>query len=332
MATPAHRRPRPRAIVITFDDCQSLDVTGPAEVFAAALDHGGGRGYQVILASVAGGVVRGGAGFGLDTVKLSTLRPRPTDVVVVAGGGREGVVAAMADRALLAWLGRARGVVARLASVCSGAFVLAATGALDGRRVATHWSACDRLAAFRPAVTVDRDAIFIADGAIWTSAGVTTGIDMALAMVELDHGRAVADRIAAQLVLYTRRPGFQSQWSAALVAQVRDHDGLAGAITWARGHLAALDVPTLARRAGLSVRSLHRRCGERLRLTPAKLIEQLRIEQARALLAAGKLPAKAVARQCGFGEPARMTRAFRRALGVRPRDYRLLFAPAADLA
>ncbi len=320
---------RPRAIVITFAGCQSLDVTGPAEVFAAVEHHGGGAGYQVIVASTAGGVVGCRAGFGLHTTRLGTLRPRPTDLVLVAGGGVDGVRAAVADRALAAWLIRARAVVARLASVCSGAFVLAAIGALDGRRVATHWSALDRLAAFRPAVTVDREAIFIADGPIWTSAGVTTGIDMALAMVELDHGRAVADRIAAELVLYTRRPGFQSQWSAALVAQVHDHDGLAGAIAWARGHLAALDVPTLARRAGLSVRSLHRRCGERLQLTPAKLIEQLRIEHARALLTAGKLPAKAIARQCGFGEPTRMTRAFRRALGVRPRDYQLLFAPTA---
>ena len=322
----AAKRPRSRRVIlIAYDGLQSLDLVGPAEVFAGAAP-GGRPAYEVVTASTAGRPVAARPGYRLTTRRLATLRPTARDTVLVVGGSDDAVRAAVADRALARWLTAAARVVDRLGSVCSGTFVLAAHGLLDGRRAATHWSACDRLASFRPAVTVDRDAIFVVDGRCWTSAGVTTGIDMALAMVEADHGRAVADELAARFVLYTRRPGFQSQWSSALVAQT-GADGLARAITWARGHLGELDVPTLAHQAGLSVRSLHRRCGERLRVTPAKLIEQLRVEHARALLAAGRLPAKAVADQCGFGEPARMTRAFRRTLGVRPRDYRLLFAP-----
>lgn len=315
----------PRVVILVFDRCQSLDVFGPAEVFAAANGHLGRTAYELVFASTAGGLVTTTAHCALTSEPLAKVRPRATDTVLVAGGERAGVDAAMADVVLLGWLRRAAPAVARIGSTCTGSFVLAAAGLLDGRPAATHWSACERLQAFRPAVAVDRESIFVRDGRIWTSAGVTTGIDMSLAMVEADHGRAIADSIAAELVLYTRRPGYQSQWSDALVAQVDEQDELAGAISWARRHLETLDVPALAAQAGLSMRSLYRRCAERLHLTPAKLIEQLRVEQARALLGAGHLQAKAVARQCGFGQPSRMTRAFRRVLGVRPHDYRLLF-------
>jgi transcriptional regulator GlxA family with amidase domain len=165
--------------------------------------------------------------------------------------------------------------------------------------------------------------IFVRDGAVWTSAGVTTGIDMALAIVEDDLGRALADEVAARLVLYIRRPGFQSQFSAALVAQTAG-DTLGPAIAWTRANLAIADTEALARRAGLSVRTLHRRCLAQLATTPARLIDKLRVEHARALLATGDLPAKALAAQCGFGNPTRMKRAFERELGIGPREYRVL--------
>jgi transcriptional regulator GlxA family with amidase domain len=208
--------------------------------------------------------------------------------------------------------------------VCSGAFLLAAAGILDGKRATTHWSACDRLATFRPQVTVDRNAIFVRDGSVWTSAGVTTGIDMALAMVEDDHGRAVADAIAGRLVLYVRRPGFQSQFSDALVAQSTGSDPLGDVIAWARAHLRDADVDRLAQHAGLSLRTLHRRCQEHAGTTPAKLLDKLRVEYARTLLATTSMPAKALAAASGFGSPARMKRAFQRELGLGPRDYRVL--------
>jgi transcriptional regulator GlxA family with amidase domain len=317
-----HFRPM-RILLVAFPECSGLDVSGPAEVFASA-----NRGYDVIVVSASGGPQPTTAGYDISTRALSTIHLMATDTVLVVGGERAGVEAACADRTLIQWLTRAARTVRRVGSVCTGAFILSATGLLDGRRVATHWAACARLAAFRQAVAVDRDAIFIEDGRYWTSAGVTAGIDMALAMVESDQGRSVADAVAAELVVYTRRLGFQSQWSEALVAQIEASDPLSGVIAWARGHLRELDVSRLARRAGMSVRSLHRRCDEVLKLTPAKLIEQLRLEQARTLLASGRSQAKVVARVCGFGTSARMAAAFRRSLGVLPGDYRRMFAGA----
>lgn len=320
-------RPASRVIVVAFDEVQTLDAMGPAEVFAAACRRLDEEAYRVILASTGGGPRRMSSGIAVETEDLLRLRPAASDLVVVAGGEDAPIRAACADEKLLSWLRRAYPVVHRLTSVCSGAFVLAAAGLLDGRRAATHWSACERLARFFPRVTVDRNAIFVEDGKLWTSAGVTTGIDMALAIVERDRGAALADAIAANLVLYVRRPGFQSQFSEALVAQTEASDPLGLAIAWARAHLDRADVEALARRAGLSVRTLHRRCLAVLGLTPAKLLDKLRVEQARALIAergnGGQL-AKTVAAAAGFGNAARMQRAFVRELGMAPREYRAL--------
>ena len=331
----------PRVVIVAFEDVQTLDVTGPAEVFASVERRIGAPHYRVVLASVGGGPRRTSSGISVDTADLRALRPRPTDVVVVAGGEEPAIRAAIAEAALRRWLVRALPVVRRMTSVCSGAFVLAAAGLLDGKRATTHWSACDRLAQAFPRVEVDRNAIFIEQGRIWTSAGVTTGIDMALAIVEQDLGRAVADAVAANLVLYVRRPGFQSQFSDALVAQTSASDPLGPAIAWARANLGAADVGALARCAGLSVRTLHRRCRELLGTTPAKLLDKLRVEHARALMAApgpgGRVPArsssaaapplvKTLAAHSGFGNAARMKRAFVRELGIAPRDYRMLHA------
>lgn len=314
----------PRVVIIGFEGVQTLDATGPAEVFAGASRRAGRQGYRVIVASIGGGERMTTSGLVVRTADLRRIRPCRGDTVIVAGGDDSSIRGAVADRALLGWLGRAARVVRRVASVCSGAFVLAAAGLLDGKRAATHWAGCDELARRFPAVTVDANAIFVRDGAVWTSAGVTTGIDMALAMVEDDLGRAVADDIAARLVLYMRRPGFQSQFSAALVAQTTGADALGPAIAWTRANLATADIDALARRAGLSVRTLHRRCLDQLATTPAKLIDKLRVEHARTLLATSDLSAKALAARCGFGNPTRMKRAFERELGIGPREYRVL--------
>ena len=319
-----HYVPMPRVILIAFDGAQGLDVMGPAEVFAGVTRHTGGVGYEVIVASVGGGTIRATSGVPMTTVDLGRLRPIAEDTVIVAGGDEKAVRAAVACRRLVAWVARAAGAARRIGSVCSGAFVLAQTGALDGRRAATHWSACSQLAAFRPQVTVDANAIFVQEGRIWTSAGVTTGIDMALAMVEQDLGRGLADAVAARLVLHARRLGFQSQFSDALVAQLAMSDPLGPAIAWARAHLREVDVEELARRAALSVRTLHRRCIDRMGTTPAKLVEKLRVEQARTLLTTTNLPAKTLADQCGFGSAARMKRAFERELGMGAREFRML--------
>jgi transcriptional regulator GlxA family with amidase domain len=319
-----------RVVIVVFEGVQTLDATGPAEVFAGASRRIGAPRYRIAYASIGGGLRETSSALRIETRDLSRLRPHRDDLVIVAGGGEVAIRAALADHALIAWLARAAPIVDRIGSVCSGAFILAAAGVLDGRRAATHWSACERLANAFPAVTVDGNAIFVRDGKVWTSAGVTTGIDMALAIVEDDLGAAVADAIAAQLVLYVRRPGFQSQFSDALVAQSRSTDPLGPAIAWARANLGKVDIDTLARRTGLSVRSFHRRCLERLAMTPAKLIDKLRVEHARTLLSTSELPAKTLAAQCGFGNAARMKRAFERVLGMGPREYRLLHTPPSS--
>jgi len=318
----------PRVILIAFDGVQTLDITGPGEVFAAAARVSGRPCYQLCFASMGGGERLTSQGLPVRTRDLARVRPRRGDTVIVAGGDGAAIEGALAGGRLPVWLARALPVVRRMASVCSGAFILAAAGILDGRRAATHWSDCERLARRFPRVAVDANAIFVVDGKVWTSAGVTTGIDMALAIVERDfeqdHGRALADRIAANLVLYLRRPGFQSQFSQALVAQTTGSDPLGPAIAWARAHLAEADIESLARQAALSVRTLHRRCLQTLGTTPGKLLARLRVEQARTLLTSSRLPSKTLAAQCGFGNGARMKRAFGRELGVGPREYRAL--------
>jgi transcriptional regulator GlxA family with amidase domain len=317
--------PMHRVFLVAFPGVQTLDVAGPGEVFGTASRLEPSARYSVVLASSSGATIETTCGFRMRATPLDRIRLRAGDTVLVSGGSEEAIRGALADAKLLAWLGRALPVVLRIGSVCSGAFVLARAGLLDGRRVATHWDSCERLARYRPATNVDRNAIFIRDGKVWTSAGVTTGIDMALAMVEDDYGRAVADRVAAQLVLYARRPGFQSQFTETLLAQVQAGDPLGAIVVRARSQLRSLDVSRLAKLAGLSGRTLHRRCREHLGITPAKLVERLRVEHARTLLSTTARSLKSVAHESGFSTGERMRRAFERELGVRPREVRLLF-------
>ena len=313
-----------RVVLIGFDGAEGLDLFGPAEVFTGAGKRLGTAAYKVVLASEGGGPIVLTSGASVVTRALATIRPRQGDTVLVAGGADDALDVAASSRLLAGWLARAARVVRRIGSICDGAFIIAHAGILDGKRAATHWASCDRLGRSYPRVHVDREAIFVRDGAVWTSAGVTTGIDMALAMVEQDHDQRLADSVAADLVVYARRPGFQSQFSEMLVAQSSASDPLGPVLTWLRANLRApLDVPTVARRAGMSVRSLHRRCLENLDMTPAKLVEKLRVEQARTLLATTDLGTKAIAARCGFRTPPRMAIAFKRALGVGPRAYRV---------
>lgn len=317
-----------RVVIVAFDGAQSLDVTGPTEVFAHAAREPGGRPYRIVVAAGRRRITTS-SGLGLRTTPLEAIACGPGDTLLVAGGNERGVRAAIADRRLLAWLRRRSAKVRRLGSVCSGTFVLAAAGLLDGRTVATHWSAVARLAAFRPQLAVDGNAIFVRDGRIWTSAGITTGIDMSLALVEEDCGRRIADRVAAQLVLHARRPGFQSQFSDLLAAQARRDDPLSGVLAWAGDHLAALDVEALARRAAVSVRTLHRLCAATLGTTPGKLIERLRTDRARVLLGTTGLGLKEIAAACGFRDGPQLIRSFFRSFGVSPRGYRLLHGDLA---
>ena len=312
-----------RVVIVLFDGVQTLDATGPAEVFAVARS-GDAPHYQVLYASTGGGPRTTSSGLVVETRDLQRVRPLPSDTLIVAGADEGPLTRAAMDGVLLRWLVRASAIVQRMASVCGGAFLLASAGLLDGKRATTHWRGCARLAAMFPHVRVDANAIYVCDGRFWTSAGVTTGIDMALGMVEHDLGRGVADGIAADLVLYVRRPGFQAQFSSALIAQTSGSGQLAQVLSWLRDHLDHASVEQFAKRAALSERTLHRRCHEELGTTPAKLIARLRTEHARMLLTTTTLPAKIVAARCGFGTAARMSRVFVRELGLAPREYRLL--------
>jgi transcriptional regulator GlxA family with amidase domain len=320
-------RVRRRVLLVGYRDAYGLDLFGPAEVFSEAVLRLGTPVYEVVMSAIGGGAMTLTSGISVAAADLTGIRPQPNDIVIVAGGSDEATDTAAKDRALLGWLARASRTVSRMASVCDGAFVLASAGILDGKRAATHWYSCERLARLYPRVHVDREAIFVRDGRVWTAAGVSTGIDMALAMVEEDHGRKLADTVASHLVLFARRPGFQSQFSEVLVAQTLAGDPLGPVIAWMRANLRSpLDVATVAHRAGMSMRTFHRSCLEALDLTPAKLVEKLRVEHARSLLTTTQLGTKVIAARSGFGSTPRMSRAFQRALGVTPGAYRLMFS------
>jgi transcriptional regulator GlxA family with amidase domain len=318
-----------RIVMVGFPGAQVLDLLGPAEFFASA-HRLEGADYEVVLASVRGGPMVTSAAT-LETHPLRRLKPGPRDTVLVAGGSTWGVSQAVKSKALGQWLLRASTRVERLGSVCSGAFVLAALGLLDGKRAATHWSAVEQLRTFRPAVKVDPDAIYVHDG-LWTSAGVTTGIDLALALLEADHGASVASSIAANLVLYARRPGFQSQFSEVLVAQREKTDPLGTVIAQARAHVKTATVSELARWGAMSERTFHRRCQAALHLSPARLLQRLRVEAARVLVCTTEQPLKRIAVETGFGSDDALVAGFQRELGLTPSQVRLLHRNKASVA
>lgn len=309
---------RPHRIsLLAYEGCQLLDVTGPAAVFGAANDGRDRLFYDVQIVSPDGGPVVTNCGV---AIVSHPIGGRP-DTLLVAGGSR-GLKAALAREDVLAWLRKAAPKAKRFGSVCTGAFMLAAAGLLDGKRVATHWASCERLADRFPALTVDADALYVVDGKVWTSAGVTTGIDMALALVEADLGAATANLIARHFVLYARRPGYQSQFSPLLQAQTNADAPFAALVNWMQDNLdKPLDVPALAARAGLSERSFYRKFTEATGKTPAHFVEGLRLDAARTLLAKG-LPLKAIAGRVGLRSSARLGQAFERRFGMAPSLFR----------
>jgi transcriptional regulator GlxA family with amidase domain len=246
--------------LFAFDGFQLLDVTGPAAVFGVANGSIKDRIYNVEVVSPAGGLVRSSCGVSLQTRGLSRIRASSVDTLLISGGGADALNQAAKLATTRRWIARCAGACARLGSVCSGAFLLAELGLLKDARVATHWASCDDLAERFPDVSVDPQALFVVDGKIWTSAGVSTGIDMALAMIERDVGRPVADGIAKFLVLYARRPGYQSQFSDLLRAQASSAAEFTELMDWMQNRLTKrLDVPTLAARVGLSERTFYRK-------------------------------------------------------------------------
>ncbi|MFD5854385.1 GlxA family transcriptional regulator [Streptomyces chartreusis] len=310
-------------LFVLFDAVQSLDVTGPLEVFMGAEQHAPGT-YRIRTASLDGAPVRTSSG--LTLVPDHALDdPLAAHTLVVPGG--QGT--RTPDPALVGWLREHGPRAERLVSVCTGAILLAAAGLLDGRRATTHWAYCDKLARDHPDVEVDPDPIYVRDGHVATSAGVTSGIDLALALVEEDLGREVALGIARHLVVFLRRPGNQAQFSAQLAAQTAQREPLRDVQRWITEHPDAdLTVESLATRASLSPRHFARAFQSETGMTPGRYVDRVRLEHARRLLEDTADGIEEISRASGYGTPEAMRRAFVKALGAAPAEYRRRFRPA----
>lgn len=339
----AERRSPRHVVIALFPGVQSLDVTGPFEVFSGAqrlIDSAAGscsgtrtgpagsgygdRRYEIRTLSADGAPVRTSSGLTLVPDGTFEQAPRSIDTLIVPGG--DGTREAIDDESLLAWIADASARARRIASVCTGAFLLAAAGLLDGRRATTHWASAEALARRHPDVDVDPDPIFVRDGDVWTSAGVTAGMDLALALVEDDHDRELALTIARHLVLFLRRPGNQSQFSAMLASQQPEREPLREVQRCVVEHVAGdHSVEAMAARAHMSARHFARAFAAETGVTPARWVERVRLEAARRMLEDGGEPIATVAGACGFGTAETMRRVFLRTLDVGPAEYRRRF-------
>ncbi len=320
-----------RVAALGFPEAQMLDICGPLEVFSRASrllsdeGRGGAEAYSVELLARQRGPLRTSSGIELIATRSFTAVRDGLDTVLVAGG--RGAHAALKDRALIDWVRRIAPRVQRIASVCTGAFVLAEAGLLDGKRATTHWASCERLAQQYPRVSVERDPIFIRQGRIYTSAGVTAGMDLALAMVAEDHGTQLSRAVARQLVLFLQRPGGQSQFSAQLAVQLSDHTPLAELQAWMADHLKEdLSVPALAHRVAMSPRNFARVFTRTVGVTPGRFVQHIRVEAARRRLEESDDAIERIAEECGFGTSESMRRAFLSSVRVAPSDYRSRFS------
>lgn len=310
-------------LVVLFDDVQSLDVTGPMEVFAGA-ETGRPGSYRIRTASLDGAPVRASSGLTLVPDQALADVSTPHTLIVPGGAGTR-----LPDPRLTGWL-RAHGPRSeRLVSVCTGAILLAEAGLLDGLRATTHWAYCDKLARDHPAIEVEPDPIYVRDGRVATSAGVTSGIDLALALVEEDLGRGIALEIARHLVVFLRRPGNQAQFSAQLAAQTARREPLREVQQWITEHPAAdLSVEALAARAGFSPRHFARAFQAETGATPGRYVDRVRLEHARRLLEDTADGVEEISRASGYGTPEAMRRAFVKAFDTAPAEYRRRFRPS----
>jgi len=323
-----------RVAVLAFPEAVLLDVAGPVEVFSVASMRArerGDAGYSVEVLAPEVGPVRTTSGVSLHAHRsLAEAAKDEIDTLIVPG--TPALEATTSDQAILAFLRAMAPRVHRLCAVCTGAVLLAEAGLLDGRRAVTHWSYCARLSRQYPRVSVEPDAIFVRDGHIWTSGGVTSGMDLALALVEEDLGRELTLAVARDLVMYVKRAGGQSQFSAELAAQATGE----GPIYAAQRHILDnpaedLSVEALARRVAMSPRHFARIFVRDAGTTPGEFVERARVDAARRWLAEGASSLDVVARRCGLGDADNMRRIFLRRLGVTPREYRARFAPPAPL-
>jgi transcriptional regulator GlxA family with amidase domain len=321
---------QPRIVFVIFEGFQALDLVGPYEVFQNASGLTGW--YRCEIVAPAAGSVTSGSGLPVHAgLGVATADPADVDTLVVAGGG--GVDAARRDPALIGWIAAAGSAARRVTSVCSGVFLLAAAGLLDGHRVTTHWAREAQLRQEHPDLVVDCDPIFIRDGRVWTSAGVTAGMDLALALVEDDLGRDVAHTVAQELVMFLRRPGSQSQFSVPLWSRQPRTDPIRTVVAAIHadpggGHA----LTDLASRAGLSPRHFQRRFSTEVGTPPTAYVERVRIEAAQRALTAGDDPVETIARRYGFGTAETLRRAFHRHTRIAPSDYRDRFRSTREIA
>jgi transcriptional regulator GlxA family with amidase domain len=318
-----------RILFTIYPRFQILDLTGPHEVFTQAARRCGGVTVQTVAAGPEPVVSSGGLeirpDLTIDQVTGDDDPHGPVDTLIAIGGF--GVHEASGDARMVEWFAATSRRARRTASVCSGAYLLGAAGLLDGRRAVTHWSSCADLARRFPLAVVDPDPIFVRDGPVWTSAGVTAGIDLALALVEQDFGASLARAVARQLVVFVQRPGGQAQFSAQLAAQRPSREPLREVQGWIADHLAEdLCVAVLAERAGMSERHFTRLFSEATGFTPAAYVEAVRVEAARRLLESTAQTVHAVARACGFASAETLHRSFKRLVRVTPGEYRERFS------
>lgn len=312
-------------VFVVYPGFELLDVSGPASVFNGANRALEPRDkppfYRISLVSAAGGLVASSSGVEVATEPVGAPSQHPA-TLLVAGAERTPLLKALADKELREALPGLAAKSDRFGSVCTGGFLLASLGLLDGYEVATHWDSSEPLAENFPKVQVNADALYVVQGRVWTSAGVTTGIDMALAMVARDLDATVAGEVAKRLVLYSRRPGYQSQFSPVLKAQVKGGSPFAELLDWIQANLdRPLDIQSLAARAGVSERTFHRKFAAATGETPARYVETARLDAARMLLSRG-LSLKSVAAQVGLSPAARLTESFERRFGIAPRLFR----------
>ena len=323
-----------RVVLLAYDQMNLLDLSGPLQALATAgrsNRNGGPPLYATTVLSVDGGLITTGCGLPIMTAALASLDGVAIDTLIAPGGCAGETYDAPA--ALAQWIAARAPSVRRVASVCTGAFLLAAAGLLEGRRAATHWDWAERLRIRHPGIEVDADRIFVQDGRVWTSAGVSAGIDLTLALIEDDYGHAVAIETARQLVMFVKRSGGQSQFSVPLASQTRGDARFTDLHAWMAANLAAdLRVEQLAERAGMTPRTFARVYAETVGRTPARAVAEMRLEAACRALEETGLPLKRVAAVSGYTDEQRLRRAFVRQLGVGPCEYRARFSahgPAA---
>jgi transcriptional regulator GlxA family with amidase domain len=321
-------------LFLAFEGMGLLDLTGSTTVFWSAssfMEQQGKLGYSLRPVSIDGGLIMTGEGISIATAPISDFAGATIDTIVVPGALN--MEPTLRDRRLVDWLRVTAPKARRTASVCAGAFLLAEAGVLNGHRATTHWSSCTLLGKRYPSLKVEPDAIFVRDDPVWTSAGVSAGIDLSLAMVQADCGHHVAMQVARQLVVYMKRPGGQSQFSELLQSQTTDSPAFDELHLWIDKNLhdQKLTVDMLATQVNMSPRNFARSYKAKTGRTPAKALELFRVEAARRLLEVDKLGVDQIARRCGFGDEERMRVTFKRHLAISPRDYRRRFSVLSSI-